>query len=171
MHLLDAETGVYNRPFLAPGMALAEGWGRLQGIVFRPKHPLFEGRSPEIAVAAALAEPATVMVNRNTGSGTRALVDGLLKGARPPGFWNQPRSHNAVAAAVAQGRADWGVAIATVARAYGLGFLPLAHERYDFAYRAENRDRPALAAFLDCLREPETHILLNEAGFSPAEAS
>ncbi|WP_244477396.1 molybdopterin biosynthesis protein [Methylobacterium sp. Leaf125] len=171
MHLLDAETGVYNRPFLAPGMALAKGWGRLQGIVFRPGNPLFEGRSPEIAVAAALAEPATMMVNRNTGSGTRALVDGLLKGARPPGFWNQPRSHNAVAAAVAQGRADWGVAIATVARAYGLGFLPLAHERYDFAYRAENRDRPALAAFLACLREPETHILLNEAGFSPAEAS
>ena len=51
------------------------------------------------------------MVNRNTGAGTRLLIDQLLAGARPPGYWNQPRSHNAVAAAVAQGRADWGVAI------------------------------------------------------------
>ncbi|MGU3360072.1 molybdopterin biosynthesis protein [Methylobacterium sp. M6A4_1b] len=170
MHLLDAETGVYNRPFLSPGMVLAEGWGRLQGVVFRPGHPLFEGRSAEEAVAAALAEPETVLVNRNTGSGTRVLVDGLLKGARPPGFWNQPRSHNAVAAAVAQGRADWGVAIATVARAYSLGFLPLADERYDFAYRAAHSHRPALAAFLACLHEPETRTLLSEAGFSPAEA-
>ncbi|WP_287978700.1 molybdopterin biosynthesis protein [Sphingomonas sp.] len=170
MHLLDPETGAYNRPFLAPGMRLAEGWGRLQGVVFRPGDPLFEGRSPAEAIAAALAEPDTVMVNRNTGSGTRALVDGLLTGARPPGFWNQPRSHNAVAAAVAQGRADWGVAIATVARAYGLGFLPLADERYDFAYQAERRDRPALAAFLACLGEPDTRALLSEAGFTPAEA-
>lgn len=171
MHLLDAETGVYNRPFLAPGMALAEGWGRLQGVVFRPGHSLFVGRSVDEAVAGALAESEIVMVNRNTGSGTRALIDGLLKGARPPGFWNQPRSHNAVAASVAQGRADWGVAIATVARAYGLGFLPLTDERYDFAYRTEHRDRPALAAFLACLHDPETRALLIEAGFSPAEAT
>ena len=171
MHLLDPETRVYNRPFLAPGMALAEGWGRLQGIVFRPGHPVFVDRSVDEAVAGALAESEIVMVNRNTGSGTRALIDGLLKGARPPGFWNQPRSHNAVAAAVSQGRADWGVAIATVAQAYGLGFLPLVDERYDFAYRQEHRDRPALAAFLACLHDPETRALLSEAGFSPAVAS
>jgi putative molybdopterin biosynthesis protein len=152
-------------------MALAEGWGRLQGVVFRPGHPLFVGRSVDEAVAGALVESEIVMVNRNTGSGTRALIDGLLNGARPPGFWNQPRSHNAVAAAVAQGRADWGVAIATVARAYGLGFLPLTDERYDFAYRTEHRDRPALAAFLACLQDPETHALLIEAGFLPAEAT
>ena len=62
------------------------------------------------------------MVNRNAGAGTRVLIDQLLAGARPPGYSNQPRSHNAVAAAVAQGRADWGVAIVRVARLYGLGF-------------------------------------------------
>ena len=61
------------------------------------------------------------MVNRNAGAGTRVLIDKLLAGARPPGYSNQPRSHNAVAAAVAQGRADWGVAIEPVARLYGLG--------------------------------------------------
>ena len=72
------------------------------------------------------------MVNRNQGSGTRILIDRLLEGARPPGYAVQARSHNAVAAAVAQGRADWGVAIESVARPAGLGFLPISHERYDF---------------------------------------
>jgi putative molybdopterin biosynthesis protein len=170
MHLLDPETGLYNRPFLSPNMQLAPGWGRLQGLVHRPDDPRFQGRTIAEALEAALADPETVMVNRNAGSGTRALIDGLLKGARPPGFFNQPRSHNAVAAAVAQGRADWGLAIATVARAYGLGFLPLADERYDFAYRTDTRDRPARAAFLELLRDPETRRDLAEAGFSPGDA-
>ncbi len=59
------------------------------------------------------------MVNRNQGAGTRILIDRLLGGARPDGYWNQPRSHNAVAAAVAQHRADWGMTIAPVAQAAG----------------------------------------------------
>jgi molybdate-binding protein len=73
------------------------------------------------------------MVNRNQGAGTRILIDRLLGGARPDGYWNQPRSHNAVAAAVAQHRADWGMTIAPVAHASNLGFIPFAEEHYDFA--------------------------------------
>ena len=169
LHLLDPATGLYNSPFLAEGLRLAPGWGRLQGVVFRRGDPLFEDREAGAAVAAALASPEAVMVNRNVGSGTRALVDGLLQGSRPAGFWNQPRSHNAVAAAVAQGRADWGVAISTVARAYGLGFLPLTEERYDFAYAADKRDTPALAAFLDVLAEEPTRAALRDLGFRVGE--
>ena len=165
MHLLDPETGRYNAPFLEPGMALAPGWRRLQGVVFRAGDPRFDGRSAEDAVRAALADPDSVMVNRNVGSGTRLLVDGLIGAARPPGFWNQPRSHNAVAAAVAQGRADWGVAIASVAESYGLGFLPLAQEHYDFAYRTADRERPALAAFLALLGTAEADAALERLGF------
>ncbi len=167
LHLLDPETGRYNAPFLEPGMALAPGWRRLQGVVFREGDARFEGRSAADAVSAALADPDSVMVNRNAGSGTRLLVDGLIGAARPPGFWNQPRSHNAVAAAVAQGRADWGVAIASVARAYGLGFLPLAQEHYDFAYRAADREKPALAAFLALLGTDAAEAALTELGFEP----
>ena len=59
------------------------------------------------------------MVNRNQGSGTRALIDRLLEGARPAGYAVQPRNHNAVAAAVSQGRADWGVTLDTIARNAG----------------------------------------------------
>jgi putative molybdopterin biosynthesis protein len=109
------------------------------------------------------------MVNRNQGAGTRILIDRLLAGARPEGYWNQPKSHNAVAAAVAQERGDWGLAIEPVARAYGLGFLPLSEEHYDFALRDVARERPGVAAFLALLREEETRQRLRALGFIPAD--
>ena len=71
------------------------------------------------------------------------------------------RSHNAVAAAVAQGRADWGVAIAPVARAYGLAFTPIRAERYDFAIPANRWDRPAVSAFRALFEESETRRRLD----------
>ena len=86
------------------------------------------------------------MVNRNRGSGTRVLIDRLLDGRRPPGFAYEPRSHHAVAAAVAQKRADWGVAIETVAQRSGLRFRPLQAEHYDFAIPADRSERPAVRA-------------------------
>jgi putative molybdopterin biosynthesis protein len=168
LHLLDPETGRYNAPFLTPGLALAPGWRRLQGVVFRDGDARFAGLDAEAAIRAAGADSDAIMVNRNAGSGTRLLIDGLLAGARPPGFWNQPRSHNAVAAAIAQGRADWGVAIESVARSYGLGFAPLTEEHYDFAYAADRVEQPALATFLDLLAEPETATALAALGFAAA---
>ena len=170
IHLLDPKTGVYNRSFIASGLDLVEGWRRMQGVVFRPGDARFAGKSAEEAVRAALADPECLMVNRNQGAGTRILIDGLLGGKRPDGYWNQPRSHNAVAAAVAQSRADWGLAIGPAAKAYQLGFLPLAEEHYDFAVVAERRTRSAVAAFLDLLRDPEVHEVLRSLGFVPAEA-
>src|SRR6185437_5355078 len=112
--------------------------------------------------------PACLMVNRNQGAGTRILIDALLAGARPDGYWNQPKSHNAVAAAVLQGRADWGVTIAPVAKAAGLGFIPLTEEHYDFALVSVRRERPAVQAFLSALHSPEVRQALEAAGFRPA---
>src|SRR4029079_3293995 len=116
------------------------------------------------AVAAALNDPACIMVNRNQGAGTRILIDRLLGGARPEGYWNQPRSHNAVAAAVAQHRADWGMTIAPVADATGLGFIPLAEEHYDFALVTARKRRTAVQAFLDALASDEGRAALEKAG-------
>ncbi len=103
VHLLDPATGEYNRPFLTAGLELVRGYGRLQGIVFRPGDTRFEGRSAADAIAGVIDDRESAMVNRNQGSGTRALIDGLLGGARPPGYAVQPRNHNAVAAAVRPG--------------------------------------------------------------------
>jgi putative molybdopterin biosynthesis protein len=168
IHLLDEKTETYNLPFLAQGLELVPGWRRMQGIVFRKGDKRFEGLSAQEAVQTAVADPVCIMVNRNQGSGTRILIDRLLGNARPDGYWNQPRSHNAVAAAVAQRRADWGVTIAPVARASKLGFIPLAEEHYDFALVMARRQRPAVQAFLDALASHEARATLVKAGFRPA---
>jgi len=75
-----------------------------------------------------------------------------------------------VAAAVAQGRADWGIAIESVAKLYGLGFLAVAPEHYDFLLVESRRDRPALQAFLAALREPETQARIRALAMRPADA-
>jgi putative molybdopterin biosynthesis protein len=168
IHLFDDKSETYNTPFLADGLELVPGWRRMQGIVFRKGDERFEGLSATEAAAVALADPACIMVNRNQGAGTRILIDRLLGGARPEGYWNQPRSHNAVAAAVAQHRADWGMTIAPVADASGLGFIPLAEEHYDFALVTTRKQRPAVQAFLDALASDESRAALSRAGFRPA---
>ncbi len=167
VHLVDPATGIYNKHLLGPGLALVPGWRRMQGFVFRPGDTRFEGKTANAALRAALGDPAALMVNRNAGSGTRVLADGLLGGAKPTGYANQPRSHNAVAAAIAQHRADWGVAIEPVARMYGLGFLPIAPEHYDFLLVEARRERPAVQAFLNALRDEATRGRIRALGMEP----
>jgi putative molybdopterin biosynthesis protein len=170
VHLIDPATGKYNQHLLEPGLSLVRGWERMQGIVFRTGDARFDGKKPADAVRAALADPSCLMVSRNAGAGTRVLIDQLLGGARPAGYGNQPRSHNAVAAAVAQGRADWGVAIESVAKLYGLGFLPLAPEHYDFLMVDARREHDAVKAFLAALRDPAVRERIAALGMRPADA-
>jgi putative molybdopterin biosynthesis protein len=165
IHLMDASTGAYNRHLLTDALTLERGYGRIQGIVYRPGDARFEGKDASAAIAAALDDPDCTMVNRNTGSGTRILVDKLLGDRRPPGYGVQTKSHNAVAAAVQQSRADWGVAISTVADPYGLSFLPLQAEQYDFVIPRARAGRAAVAAFRDVLNDPATRERLRAIGF------
>lgn len=164
VHLLDPASGTYNRPFLSEGLELLPGYGRMQGLVFRRGDKRFEGRMAAEAVAEARHDAATVMVNRNQGSGTRVLIDQLLQGTQPAGYGVQAKNHNAVAAAVAQGRADWGLAIEHVARRLGLGFLPLVEERYDFVVPRARWRRPAVALLRQLLSEPDVQRGLRELG-------
>jgi putative molybdopterin biosynthesis protein len=154
VHLLDAVSGRYNSHLVHAGISLLAGWQRMQGFMFRAGDARFSGKTAEDALRGALADSSCLMVNRNAGAGTRILIDQLLEGRRPPGYANQPKSHNAVAAAIAQGRADWGIAIANVAKLYGLAFLPIAPEHFDFLVVESHSSRPAVQAFLAALAEP-----------------
>jgi putative molybdopterin biosynthesis protein len=160
IHLLDPRTDEYNRPFLTPALELVAGYGRQQGVVFRRGDGRFEGRAAREAIATARQDPTCVMVNRNQGSGTRALIDRLLEGVKPPGYAVQPRNHNAVAAAVSQGRADWGVTLETIAGNAALGFLPVQEERYDFVVPKSRVHRRGVMAFRKLLGEPFTRAAL-----------
>ncbi|MSP31504.1 MAG: molybdopterin biosynthesis protein [Pseudolabrys sp.] len=168
VHLIDPSSGQYNVHLVSPGLTMVPGWRRMQGLLYRPGDKHFEGKTAAEALKAILADPSALMVNRNAGAGTRVLIDDLLKGARPAGYANQPKSHNAVAAAIAQSRADWGVAIEPVARLYGLGFLAVAPEHYDFLLVESRKDRPAVQAFLAALRDDETRIRIRALGMEPS---
>jgi putative molybdopterin biosynthesis protein len=150
---------------LAPSLSLIRGYGRMQGVVFRRGDARFEGKDLDAAMNVALRDADCVMVNRNAGSGTRIIIDRLLAQRRPAGYGSQTKSHNAVAAAVAQGRADWGVAIDTVARQYGLGFLAVQEEQYDFVVPKARLERAPVRAFIALLEDPGTQHELSALGF------
>jgi putative molybdopterin biosynthesis protein len=166
IHLMDPATGSYNRAYVDDTVRLVRGYGRLQGVVYRRDDPRFAGLDAAGAIAKASRDPDCLMVNRNAGSGTRLLIDRLLGDARPAGYSHQTRSHNAVAAAIAQLRADWGVAIETVAQRYGLGFLPLQAEEYDFVIPVRRFDRPAVSRFVALLQDTEVRAELTKMGFA-----
>ncbi|MEM8885329.1 MAG: molybdopterin biosynthesis protein [Planctomycetota bacterium] len=148
IHLLDESTNRYNESFVPEGVELIPGYGRRQGVVTRD------------------GSRAGRMVNRNRGAGTRILIDRLLDGARPDGYDFEVRSHQAVAAAVQAGSADWGVCIENVARDAGLAFEFLAEERFDFLVPASRRGRAAVEAFVALLQEPATIEALEKEGFT-----
>jgi putative molybdopterin biosynthesis protein len=173
VHLLDPKTGKYNRPFLTADMRLIEGYGRRQGIVHRRGDERFDKKTIDEVIAflhrstnpeSSIEHPASapLMINRNRGSGTRILIDELLAGARPRGYAIQPTTHNAVAASVAQGRADWGMAIESVAVANGLGFIPYKDEQYDFVAPKSRFDRSAVKAFVELLACEQTRANIQE---------
>ena len=164
VHLLDEETGEYNAPLLPPGVRLLEGYRRRQGIVFRAdSKELVE--ADEVGLTAILQHGGYRLVNRNPGSGTRILIDRLLDGERPDGYLHQARTHHAVAAAVEQGRADWGVTLDTVAEAAGLVFRFLQDEQYDFAIPESRWDRPAVRALRELVADPAVSTQLQTLGF------
>jgi putative molybdopterin biosynthesis protein len=89
-----------------------------------------------------LRRPEVRYVNRQRGAGTRALLDHELaqRGIEPAdvsGYAREEHTHLAVAAAVSAGRVDAGMGILAAARAFGLDFVPVAHEPYDLVLRAD----------------------------------
>ena len=166
-HLIDEKTGVYNIPFLkrldiADKVYLVRGYDREQGFVTAKDNP------KDIKGIADLVNGSISFINRNPGSGTRVLFDLELKKAAKtkgisftklknqiPGYEIEAKSHSAIAAAVASGRADTGLAIRTVAHQYGLGFIPLREEKYDFAIPYKKLKKPAVKTFLEVLGSKE----------------
>ncbi|MSP25973.1 MAG: molybdopterin biosynthesis protein [Myxococcales bacterium] len=165
----------FDFPPAAPPTDLAARFSQEHTPSSSPRAPSSSPRAPHaghldprlVSVLHAAVEAGATMLNRNAGSGTRALIDALLGGLRPSGYRIEASSHHAVAAAIEQGRADFGVAITSVLLNRPLGRIPLALESLDFAIPASRRARPAVTAFVNLLRDPTVHAELTALELSP----
>ena len=115
-------------------------------------------------------------VNRQTGSGTRLLVDAQLArdgldGRDVPGYGNEEFTHAAVAATVASNRADVGFGVAAAAAEYDLGFVPLVRERYYLVVRQSMLRSEPIAALRESLAGPVFKQLVGRmAGYDATNA-
>ncbi len=119
---------------------------RTQGLL------LPRGNPRRVRSLADVAKKGLRFVNRQQGSGTRAIVDALLARdaiapSRIVGYGNEEFTHAAVAATVASGGADVGFGVEAAAASHGLAFVPLLRERYLFACRRDRLDAPSIRAF------------------------
>lgn len=170
VHLVDPRTDQYNLHLTNDDCLLIRGYRRMQCFVSRADDVRFQGCPGNEAVRIAATDASCSMVNRNPGSGTRILIDQLLSQMgtsrpHPAGYGMQVKSHNAVAAAISQGRADWGIAIESVARAYGLRTIPIVEEQYDFLLNRRRLGLPGVKAFLNALQDADLHAVLCSLGY------
>ncbi|MDE2397204.1 MAG: substrate-binding domain-containing protein [Burkholderiales bacterium] len=133
---------------------------RRQGLMVAPGNP------KKIYELADLARPGLRFVNRQPGSGTRFLLEGLLRaqGIEPggvAGFETGESTHAAVAACVASGLADLGFGVAPPAQRFGLDFVPIASERYFLLCRSAQLESPAIRRVIEALADPVLRAALD----------
>ncbi len=116
-----------------------------------------QGNPKDIRSVADLVRPGIKLINRQRGSGTRALLEYLIADAgvdraRIAGYEDEEFTHAAVAALVASGNVDAGFGIEGAAAEFRLGFVPVVSERYFLACRQASLGSPAIQALLKLLR-------------------
>ncbi len=143
------------RRFLKPRQhALLRLARRTQGMMVKPGNP------KRLRGIRDLSKRGVRFLNRQSGAGTRLLLDWLLRengvaSGEIAGYGNVELTHSAVAAMIASGHADAGLGVEAAARQFGLGFVPLVREHYFLATRRRLLRHPAMKTLLDALAGDE----------------
>jgi putative molybdopterin biosynthesis protein len=158
VHLWDQESGDCNLPSVQRERAgrhllivtLSE-WQ--QGLL------VARGNPKGISGPGDLARPDVTLVNRDTGSGSRTLLDAWLRAAgilpsEVRGYAREVPTQLAVGETVDSGTADVGPGILAVARMLALDFVPLQRERYDLVIPLEFLNTPSVQALLEVAVSP-----------------
>ena len=158
IHLLDAQSGDFNHPFLQKhlpdeSIILVNFVIRHQGLIVAPGNP------KGISGISDLTRPDVRFINRKKEAATRILLDSLLReaninGKDIAGYSREEDSHLAVAAGVLTGVADCGMGIRSAAKALKLGFVPVTSERFDLAIPGKFLNDPRTVAVLKAIRSP-----------------
>ena len=167
VHILDENTNEYNieqlrSQKLFDQVSLIRGYSREQGFI------VTKGNTKGITSLSDLLRDDIVFLNRNPGSGTRILIDFKLKvlaksmnlsfndiKKKIDGYNVEAKSHQAIAASIAQGKADVGIGIKTVAHFYNLDFIHLDDEMYDFLISSNRAEKKAVKLFFSTLNSKE----------------
>lgn len=173
-HLEDPQTGEFNLPFIRQEFSDLDfrvftfaRWE--EGLVIAPRNP------QDVHKVEDLGRKNIRFVNREPGSGSRALLDKLLQKAglearRVHGYDRVAYGHLAAAYCVMSGDADVCLATRSAAQTFGLDFIPLHSERYDLVMRKRTSDLPSVKGFLDVLQRAALRRKLEVlAGYDTAE--
>lgn len=158
-HLLDLESGEYNIPFVK--RLFSEDEILIINLAWRENGLIVASGNPQkIRSVHDIARPNVRLINRTRGTGTRLLLYGKLRAAKidPHSLQGWDRSattHDAVAGAIASGKADVGPGLHAIADAWKLGFIPLNEERYDLIIPRAAFDSPRLRPMLEALHSQE----------------
>jgi molybdenum cofactor synthesis domain-containing protein len=155
-HLLDTQTGDYNRSYLQQyvkntPVTLITLVHRWQGLM------IAKGNPKGVRGIEDLTRSDIALINRQGGSGTRILLDYELQKAGIDsagiiGYKSEEYTHMSVAMAVTSGRADVGLGILAAAQALNLDFLPVARERYDLVIPTDMIEDERIALLLEIIR-------------------
>lgn len=154
IHLLDESSKRYNTPFidsweLNEFVTLIKGYTRQQGLYIQKGNPKM------IKNIKDLVRPDLYFLNRNEGSGTRILLDVLLRDLnlynqkeKIHGYTTVAYSHSATASAVGRGKVDVSIGIDSYAKHFRIDFIPLALEQYDFLINKRSYEKGSVKKLL-----------------------
>ena len=158
-HLLDPDTGEYNFPYIrqylqGTPVRVIHLVNREQGLIVQ------KGNSKKVKGLKDLQREEVSFINRQKGSGTRILLDHLLKTLsldprQIRGYEREEFTHMAVASSVASGRVDAGLGILSAARALHLDFIPIGTERYDLVIPSVYFQGKEVQKILEAIRSRE----------------
>ena len=167
-HLFDPETDDFNFPFIKRYLSdlpvtVVNLAIRHQGLI------VAKGNHMSIRGVEDLTREDVIFINRQRGAGTRTLLDHHLKkaGINPrdvAGYENEEFTHMAVAVNVLTGAASCGLGIYAAAKALGLDFVPLAHERYDLVIPDKHMDDPRIRTLLSIIAESAVQTKIKAQG-------
>ena len=154
---LRGRSGDYNtgpaRELLRGGADVIGFCSWREGLVLRPD---LAGKVTSVADVAAAG---LRLVNREPGAEARRVLDRELTRTgvdvgQLAGYQTQVSGHLEVAAAIAAGLADAGIASEPAALAYGLAFVPLAAERFDLVVPTAHASSREVQGLLRALTSP-----------------
>ena len=155
-HMFDPDTGEYNLPYirrfgLENEVYVLRGYKRCLVLAMK--------KLPSENIRKLILSCRTI-ATRGLGSGTRIFLAYICRQYNIPKLPKimQFRTHKEAVRAVVRGYADACLAIEYEAKTFGLEYIKLAEEYFDFIIPSDKINLKAVKSFLDFLRENSTKI-------------